>query len=182
MCMEKKYRLFWVHCRRRAWMVIHIDVCINIYVCVCLCAHFHRCILKAASPVTVPDVFRKVPGVSKMPWKTDRTLLEAAPFCWSTLHISCLIIGLGGLLSSCTPQIGMHHGEERMYNSCNFLSRDAWNCNMYSPVSHFLITAWQWEEEGHLCVQRDDCRVRLFHIWIWTGSGLPGLLRCRKPD
>lgn len=48
-------------------MVIHIDVCINIYVCVCLCAHFHRCILKAASPVTVPDVFRKVPDVSKMP-------------------------------------------------------------------------------------------------------------------
>lgn len=51
-----------------------------------LCAYFHRCILKATSPVTVPGVFRKVPSVSKIS-KTDRTLPAVALFCWSTLYI-----------------------------------------------------------------------------------------------
>lgn len=53
----------------------------------CVCVHFHKCILKATSPVTVSGVFRKVPGVSKIPWKTYRTFPAVAPFCWSTLHI-----------------------------------------------------------------------------------------------
>lgn len=67
---------------------IHIGVCINLHVCLCAC--FHRCILKATSPVTVPGYLEKFLACQRCLEKLTELFKQWHPFVGQPC-ISCFI-------------------------------------------------------------------------------------------